>query len=84
MLGALPNTPPYEKAQRLLSVSEAVIDAVRKYWLFRSPNTDMSAMMYVPAPRSPPLRKQQKPHACCVVCVCVCVCVRACRGTQGR
>ncbi|ELR18159.1 MORN repeatcontaining protein [Acanthamoeba castellanii str. Neff] len=45
LLGALPNTPPYEKAQRLLSVSEAVIDAVRKYWLFRSPNTDMSAMM---------------------------------------
>jgi hypothetical protein len=79
LLGALPNTPPYEKAQRLLSVSEAVIDAVRKYWLFRSPNTDMSAMMYVPAPH--PLRKQQ---TSCMPCWCVCVCVCVCRGTQGR
>jgi hypothetical protein len=48
LLSVLTSTPPYEKAQRLLSVSEAVVDAVRKYWRFRSPNTDMSAMMYSP------------------------------------
>lgn len=46
LLAALPNLPPAEKAQRLLRVSQAVIEAVQQYWQFRAPNTDVASMLY--------------------------------------